>query len=231
MRPGDGLHSTNQMRPRLTPAVTIRVVAAALAFFVVATPARAQPLTGSSYLLLKLGAFSPTRSDFDGFGPGIDGELGLGYQLIRNVAVEVAVGSYRSKKARMLDPASGLTVPDDETLSVVPVTGTVRMVLPLGRAEISALAGSGLYFARRKGRPVSLADASTPEAPVRLVTVPVSSSDRTLGVHVGAGFGFYVAPRVLLGADLRYVFARARLFDTPAHIDGLRLDAILECRF
>jgi opacity protein-like surface antigen len=166
-----------------------------------------------------MGAFAPTQSYLYGFGTGFDGELGLGYRFVRNVAVEGAVGYFRSKQIQ--DPVV-VWGPGNELLTVVPVTGTVRVILPLGRAEISVLAGLGLYFARLD------------EDVIYLPSYHVTSTDTTLGAHVGAGFSVQLTPPVSLGADVRYVIASPKfpkISDATMHIEGLRLDAVLAYRF
>jgi opacity protein-like surface antigen len=211
--------------------VTIRLAAGALLATLLAAPqARAQSFAGDAYVFARLGAYSPQKTDLDGYGTGFEGELGLGYRFIRYLAVEGAVGSYRSKHETMSDPVSGASIPGTGALSVVLVTGTLRAMLPLGPVEISALGGLGVYWASLDGSiPVML----PPYTPDKTATVrwPVKSTDRVLGAHVGAGAGVDLTPRVSLGVDLRYVFATAKLFDTTTHIGGLRVGGVVACRF
>jgi opacity protein-like surface antigen len=209
--------------------LTIRLAAAALAITLLATSsARAQTSTDGVYLTTRLGAFLPKHSDLGPLNAGFDGELGLGYRLARNLGVEGSVGySIATGGVSRSDPTTG-RLAGDTTLSVVPVTATFRALLPLDGIEISALAGAGVYFAHMEVE--GSRGYFTPDTAL-LRTGTWSSSDTPVGVHLGAGFGAHVTPRLLLGADLRYVFASAKLFDTTMHIGGLRLGAVLGYRF
>ena len=208
--------------------MTIRAAATVLAAtLLAASQARAQTPADGLYVMARLGAFSPAIEQ-RGFGTGFDGECGLGYRFTPNLGVEGAVGYYRSRQASMPDPVTGLDILGDKTLSVVPVTGTLRATLPLGRMDLSALAGVGIYVAHLGRSQQAAQDSLTDSFSLRN---GMSVTDTTLGGHVGAGLGVQVTPRISLGADLRYVFASAKFFDAPTNIGGLRLDAVLGYRF
>jgi hypothetical protein len=211
--------------------VTIRLAAAALAAttLLVASPARAQTPTGGAYLTARLGAFSPTHSDLGRLNTGFDGELGLGYRFGRYLGVEGAVGYYRAA-GEPHAPVLGPGVTEGEAiLSVIPVTATLRALLPFDRAEFFALGGAGFYFANMDVRWTY--SNLTPDNATMMQSA-WSASDTTLGVHAGAGFDVHLASGVLLGADLRYVFASAKFVGMTTHnIGGLRLGAVLGYRF
>jgi opacity protein-like surface antigen len=193
---------------------------------VAASPARAQGAGAPSspaYLLARLGAFVPQHSDLDQFRSGFDGELGVGYRFNPNLALEGALGYYKSSTpdVTLFDPGSGLTFTGNATLSVVPLTATMRAILPVDRVELSVLGGFGLYFATME------ATASVPG----IGSASQSYSDSPLGVHLGTGASVLLTPSASLGAELRYVWARATFNGSSGQIDGLRMDAMLAYRF
>jgi len=208
--------------------LTIRLAAGALlAAFVAASPARAQTAAYDAYVFARLGGYSPQHTDLDGYGAGFDAEVGFGHRFMQYLAVEGAIGAYRSQRD-IPDPVTGATIHGAESLSVVPVTGTLRATLPLGGVDVSALGGLGVYTARR--------DWTTPVAFSRsadsgTVQWPLHSTDRTLGLHVGGGASVDVTPRISFGADARYVFASANFSGTTTHIGGLRIGGVVVCRF
>jgi opacity protein-like surface antigen len=208
--------------------VTFRLAAAALlATLVAASPARAQTL-GDANVFVRLGAYSPQQADLDGYGAGFDVEAGLGYRLLRHLAVEGALGAYRSQRD-MPDPVTGATIHGAESLYVVPMTGTLRAILPLRGLELSALGGIGVY-AVRWDTTIPVAVSLSPDSGT--IRQPVSLNDRTWGLHAGGGASVDLTPRITLGADFRYVFASAKLLpDTTTHIGGLRVGGVVACRF
>ena len=105
---------------------------------------------------------------------------------------------------------------------------TLKALLPFGRVEFFALGGAGFYFANMD---VNWTYSNVTPLDVTEMHSEWSASDTTFGVHAGVGFNVHVTSRVLLGADLRYVFASAQFVGPTTNIGGLRLGAVLGYRF
>jgi opacity protein-like surface antigen len=167
--------------------------------------AAAQPVSSPSgpdtYLAFHAGAFVPQHDDLRGFDPGIAFGGTFGALFTRHVGVEAEVAYYR---ALVSDPGGA-------RLSVVPLTASLRLRLPLKVAELSAIAGGGVHFAR-----VSALDPGT-GAP------HFSESATAFGFHVGAAAAFNLSPTMLVGAEVRRTVVPASFAGADVGLDGLRV--------
>jgi opacity protein-like surface antigen len=201
---------------------------AALAVLASASVAAAQsapPPSSTQYASLRLGAFSPKSDDLQNasFNTGFCGEIAFGYRAFPNFAAELGVGYFRSQTdtVSFTDPTYG-TLSTYLTLSVVPITATAKLILPLGQLEPYAAAGVGLYMATLKGTVSGAISGSA------------SNSDNAFGVHFGAGLLANVSDRVALGLDVRYVIASGKFNDIGGgnvSFDGLQFGALAAYRF
>ena len=110
---------------------------AALAVFTLCTFAFAanppEALTGDSYLLAKVGAYTPEASDMDNFNTGVNAEVAVGHYFLPFLSGELGGGYFESKNG-------------GDKLSVYPLTLAARLRVPLPIVKPYAILGGGAYF-------------------------------------------------------------------------------------
>jgi opacity protein-like surface antigen len=184
-------------------------LAAALAV-AVAAPARSSAQEGegrSTYLEAHLGAWVPQDDDLDAIDTGFDFGATLGARFSRWLGVEGELSWTR---------ATGYAGPAYLTLNTLPITASVRAILPLRRAELHALTGLGLHMAGLFG-----------EWSTAGYAVGSSRWQAALGWHVGVGGSFRLSQTFRLGAEVRRTFANVSFDAFDLRIDGLRAAATL----
>ncbi len=166
------------------------------------------PAEAQNYLVLKGGIYSPQNEKLYNFDSGFNGELAFGRYFNKNLAMEVASGFFQTRATRS---ASSDIASAEATLdfNLVPLTGALRAVIPLGAFELYGLGGGGAYFLWTDSR-VSTGNQSS------------SSSDKynqTLaGGFLGAGASIKISPTVFLGLEGKY------LWTTNLTLDNLETD-------
>jgi opacity protein-like surface antigen len=191
------------------PAPAVRALSPAPSAQGIAAPAPPSNVPADFYAVVKVGGYAPQHEDLSNFGAGFDGEVAIGHRFTSNLALEAAAGWFRST-----------TNVGDGALSIIPLTATGKVILPVEQLELYGLAGAGVYFASYSAS----SDYGS-----------VSSSGTAFGFHLGGGAALRVTPAVSLGAELRYLFANPRFSGDAgtgkAHLNGLRFAATLEYRF
>jgi opacity protein-like surface antigen len=201
----------------------IFAVAAVLAMLV-PPAALAQPVqasrSGGTYVFGRLGAVIPQHDDLEGFDNGLAFEAGLGSRINPNLAIEGSIGHFAMKaRETLFDPTLG-PVAVSADFSAIPVVGTAKFIAPTGNLDLYALLGAGLYFTQLNG-----------SGSVTGLSVDVSDSDTSVGIHLGGGLSVNLAPNVNAGAELRYVIGSAELFDEKGRFDSLLLTGHVGFRF
>jgi opacity protein-like surface antigen len=182
-----------------------------------AAPARPTPVS----LGVRLGMYDPSGDDMALFDEGVDLEAAIAAQLHPNVALEGAVGYYRSATDRVtfFDPLLG-TISVKGALRVIPITVSVRAGARVERLSFYGIFGLGLHMASLEE------DIDAPG----LIAGTGSYDDNAVGVHLGAGVGVQVSPAASIGVELRRTFVDATFGDEEYGIGGLRLGATLAFR-
>lgn len=125
------------------------------------------------YVQMKAGAyFTPTES----FDPGTGIDLVYSVRSLPYAAVDTAVGYYRAERG-----ASGF-------LSAVPLTVSVRGILPLPLLDVYAGGGGGVYYKMAGG----------------LTELPADHSEFSFGYHANAGIEVPTTSRLSLLLDFKY---------------------------
>ena len=138
------------------------------------------------YLTAKAGIYTPT-GDLDNlnFDTGFNGEIGWGYYVLSNVALEVGAGFFTS---------------DD--LQVVPFMVTGKAIYPLERWELFAAVGVGAYFANLKD-----VLAQTDQG-----LVAVNDDDTVFGLTLGFGANYNITDEIFLGLEGKYLLTTEAQF-------------------
>ncbi|HEY5996135.1 MAG TPA: porin family protein [Candidatus Deferrimicrobiaceae bacterium] len=174
---------------------------AAFALLATVFPAPAANAEGN-YVVAKGGFYTPDSNGLDGYGSGFAGEAAVGHEFARNLAGEVGVGYIKADKSA----TSG-------KLSAVPVTVTALAKLPLDVVELYAGAGLGVYNAKFE-------ETGIP-----------SSSDTAFGYHLTAGGRADLSRQLFVGAEFRYLWAKATFDRTDLKLDGYTASVDLGFRF
>lgn len=148
------------------------------------------------YLSMKAGIYSPDSDDLEDFDEGFAGEIALGHYFNQNLAVELGAGYFETE-----EDIFGV----EADLMVIPVTLTVKPILPIGNLELYGLAGIGAYFV--DGELGSLDDSDTDCSP-----------------HAGLGFSYKITENLSFGVEGKYLWTSAEFKDagakTDVHLDG-----------
>lgn len=189
------------------------VTAAAAVALLVPAGALAQPVSDVSgpdtYLELHAGAVIPQHDDVDRFDTGWSVGGTFGARFNRNLGVEGEVAYQRST----VDTSAVAK----ETLSIVPITASVRLTLPFRSMELAVLGGVGLHVASY-------------DLEVDPPGTGASDTSTAFGFHVGAGVGFNLSPTMLVGVDVRRTFVDAKFDGVDSRLDMLRVAVKLAYR-
>jgi opacity protein-like surface antigen len=183
----------------------IAALVAVVALLVPSRPAAQEGEGRASYLEAHLGAWFPQDDDLDAIDTGFDLGATLGARFSRHLAVEGELSWTR---------ATGYAGPAFLTLNTLPITASVRVILPARRAELHALTGAGVHMAGISGEWSSAGSAAG-----------ATRWQATLGWHLGAGGSVRLSRAVTLGAEVRRTFANASFDAFDLRIDGLRVAA------
>lgn len=162
-----------------------------------------------SYLAIKAGAFSPA-GDFDdaGFESGFNGEIALGRYFDPDAAIEGGIGFYRSE-AHASDPVSG----EDDSVWVMPITATVKGILPFKDVNLFGGVGLGIYFA-----------SAEVKDKVNGVSDKFTDADTVFGVHVSIGANVNITPDIFLGFEGKRIWTEEAEFSGSGSTQTVKSD-------
>ncbi len=190
----------------------------------------------SNYITLKPGIYSPQTSDLDHFNTGFNGEIAFGHQYNRNFAAEIGIGYFNSEGSHQEAGQVGGTsyaLREKATIDVVPITLSLKGIIPFDKWDFFALGGIGAYIARGKVT-VTGNVGGTPAGG------SVSDTDTVFGAHAGVGFHYNITPNWFIGAEGKYIWTNeAKLRDNVGGVpveadfkmDGILATAVLGFRF
>lgn len=177
------------------------------------------------YIAFKPGIYVPRSSDLDGFDTGFNGEISFGYRLNPNVAAELGIGYFHTQGERSSDIHS-----DTFDIDVVPVTVTLKAILPVQKWEFFGLGGGGLYFTYG---PFDN-DYDYYHYDHHHYNHYHYDYDTLIGGYLGAGIHYYVMRRSFVGIEGKYLWTTKAEFeniDLGFHLDGILANAVLGFRF
>ena len=169
-----------------------------------------------NYVGVKLGAIIPEHSDLDGFDTGLAFEFVLGHQFSENLAIEGSVGRFSlSGSSSYYDSSIGQQANVSEEITAVPISVSLKPILPSGGMQLYGLIGISLY---------SVSATATLSSP-GYQDINLSDKDSSVGIHVGAGISAVVSPQVQLAAEAKYIIGSAKIWGTTNHFDSLVVGA------
>lgn len=189
------------------------------------------------YITLKPGVFIPQGDLKDAnFPPRFNGEVAFGWRPIQNFAAEMGVGyfyTHRSEGISISFLEHTATAEAKADLNVLPVTLTLKGILPYKRWEFYGLGGIGAYiaFADFKGNfAVDGYSAST----------DLSDTETVFGGFVGLGVTYNLTKSIFVGAEGKYLWTTTAEFsdelngvpiEVKTNLDGIQVVAVIGLRF
>jgi opacity protein-like surface antigen len=163
----------------------------------------------NNYIVLKGGIFYP-QGDVKELDTGFNGELAVGVQFSRFAAMEIGSGYFDlGHAARASFAGSNLSL--NGNIYSIPLTITLKAILPLGRLDLYGLAGGGGYYLHANG------------------TVDTSFGRRSgamdaavAGGFLGAGIAYNFTREFFLGLEGKYLWTSNADFDI--HTAGEQVD-------
>jgi hypothetical protein len=200
---------------------TALLVVAAASIFPPAGALAAEP--APAVLTLRAGAYLPQGTNELRAGPDVS--LALGREFFSFLAGDLSIGYARTRS----DPWYWVyTGPGYETarsrivLDTLPVSASVRALLPTTGVRPYLLAGAGVVVARVERTPLARTVWSD------LLVAASSETHVVPEVFGGAGFLLELPRGVDAGLEGRYTYARIEAFDQNGFgIDGLRVNALI----
>jgi len=169
------------------------------------------------YLALKGGIYKPDN-DLDDYDTGFYGEIALNRYLSKHFALEAATGYFETENSEN-GTVLGLNWSANQEIYVIPLTLSIKGILPYKLSEAYLGAGVGGYYV------YSDLDYSIQG----LVSDSDSDDDIILGAQVFGGFSFNVTDTILLGLEGKYIFTEKA--DLHGADDGSNLNGFIGTGF
>jgi hypothetical protein len=184
------------------------------------------------YLTFKPGIYSPQSSDLDGFDTGFNGEIVLGCLFHPNMALEFGIGYFNTEGEITVVGATSVGR-EKFDIDVIPVTFTLKAILPYKKWEFFGLGGVGLYIVPGgynvgdyyyDGYYYNYDD----------------DYDVVFGGYLGGGIHYNITPRIFLGVEGKYLWTdkvdfKVGDFGVPLGVklkmDGIIATAVIGIRF
>ena len=178
--------------------------------------------SSSDYVALRAGVYLPQAAPSvtgGSYGAGLDLELAMGRAFFPWMAGEIGVGYAQSESAVNQGYYPGqYLIPVTARFALVPLTASLKFILPAGSIEPYAFGGIGVYFATFQKDPAD--------------TLPtVTESSTILGFHAGAGATYRAGERILVGVDGRYTFVQDEYWGARYSFNGVGFTAAVAYRF
>jgi len=187
----------------------------------------------SNYVSGKLGVFIPggdLEDDLEGDN-GFNGEIAVGHRYTDNLAVEVGFGYYGTENSwTEYDPfAPSDFAKVDVSVYVLPLTVSIKGILPVDRFNLYAGAGIGAYFGH--------ADV---EIEGCVSSICVSEDDDEWATAFGgqfmAGFEYNLNDQMFVGVEGKYILTGDAEFDfgldeVETNLNGGAVTATIGYRF
>jgi opacity protein-like surface antigen len=165
------------------------------------------------YVALKPGIYSPQSSDLD--SSGFNGEIAFGYRFNPNIAAEFGIG-YFNTEAEATAVGATYVVREKVDIDVVPLTLTLKAILPYKRWEFFGLVGAGVYF-------VSGPYDYYYYYNYYYYDYDDDDYDVVLGGYLGGGVHYNITPAIFVGVEGKYLWTDKATLKDEAY--GIPLEA------
>jgi outer membrane protein W len=174
-------------------------------------------------LAIKPGIYIP-QGDLKDFDTGFNGEVAVAYKFFPNLAVEAGIGYFKTQNTISSESGPGYLLRDKSKIRVIPLTASMKGILPMDKWEFYGLGGIGEYFVKGKdGISGTIGGVNG--------SVSGSDTDRVFGAHLGLGVNYNITSNLFVGAEGKYLWTRhVNLSDDVSGVsitEKFRLNGIL----
>ncbi|MGZ3648007.1 MAG: porin family protein [Syntrophales bacterium] len=170
-----------------------------------------------NYVVAKLGVYSPTSNDLDGFSTGFNGEFAFGHYFNPYFAIELGVG-YAQTDGDVIVVFPGARFHGNEKIEITPLTASLRLCYPVNRwVELYGIGGIGAYFVNDH---IDISNHGE-----------ISDSTTAFGGQLGGGINFNLTTNFFIGAECKYVWTTASLYGADVNLGGVRATGNFGVRF
>ena len=170
-----------------------------------------------NYVVAKLGVYSPTSNDLDGFSTGFNGEFAFGHYFNPYFAVELGVG-YAKTDGDVIVVYPGARFHGNEKIEITPLTASLRLSYPVNRwVELYGIGGIGAYFVNDH---IDISNHGE-----------ISDNTTAFGGQLGGGINFNLTTNFFIGAECKYVWTTASLYGADVNLGGVRATGNFGVRF
>ena len=184
------------------------------------------------YITIKAGSYTPTDDlDDADFDTGFNGELSFGHYFGPNFALEAGVGYFETDVSFSgFNPFVLVFFNEDDEVTVVPITLTVKALHPVDSFELYLGAGIGFYFANFE------ADIST----TGLGNFSFDDDETVFGAHFLVGVNVNLTEVVFIGVEGKYIWTeegtardtvRGIVMEWESNLNGYTITGNLGFRF
>jgi outer membrane protein W len=174
------------------------------------------------YFVLKGGIYKPQSNNLSDFSTGFNGEIAYGHYYNSNWAVEAGTGYFATKANQEANYPFRASA--DLDLKTIPLTVSLKGIIPVDKFEFYGLGGIGAYF--------TFADVDINYYGNRHVSY--SDNNVLLGGFLGLGAQYNFNPKMFVGVEAKYLWTTKTTFrDTDAEVDlgGIQATINLGYRF
>ena len=196
--------------------------------FLIPTNVFAQP---PFYVAFKAGIYSPQSSDFDGSDTGFNGEFAFGYRFNPNIAAEFGIG-YFNTEGEATAMGTTFEIREKFDIDVVPLTLTLKAILPYKKWEFFGLGGGGVYIV---SGPYDYYYYDN-----YYYDYDYDDYDAVLGGYLGGGLHYNITPAMFVGVEGKYLWTdevklRDEVYGIPLEakfkMDGVIATAVIGFKF
>jgi len=170
-------------------------------------------------VVAKFGAYIPTSNDLSGYNSGFNTEIAFGHYFNPYLAIELGAGYFQTQ-GNVTIVYSGYTYSGNENIEVVPVTASVKVIIPVNIwIEPYAIAGIGAYFVNDHIDNYYYYHHAA------------NDNDTAFGVNVGGGINFNIGRNFFVGAECKYVWLDPSLYGMNVNLGGVQITGDFGFRF